>query len=220
MEYSAVYRVGNIVVTDTAVTGWAYPKEGPSCCALSLWSGESLVRAIRADGYCEKAKDNGIRYGWCQFHVEVSPDFYIFNDKLSFKCIKSGVVLFEQAFELFNFDKGPVRSVRRGSVGNILHDRTEDSFFDVSCFSAVILALYNRFSPREFVFFAYRWILHREADSPGLETYSRIINESGDPMRVIAGLMSEPEFGGEKGMLLQGVFTPNFVSNVYFDPCE
>lgn len=216
MIYEPVYRIDKLRVEQGRVSGWAYPRSGPRCCALGLFSGSTLIFAARCDQFDRGAAVHGVRDGWCGFAFDLDAEFFVRTDVCEIRCLTSGSQLgsFELGRDLVRDTKGDI--ARRRSLRSLIN-RRDDEGVSLDCYLNVMERMASQRSFEQTVTFLFQFLLRRLPDQEGMRSFADRL-EAGEPYRELLQTVVElEEYRRWKDKPLPNIFSDQFPESPVFE---
>ncbi len=220
MIYSIIHGCDGLRLRGSQFDGLAYPQAGPHCCAVKLVSDGRIVGAVRADQFSAFAAEQRLRDGWCAFHIELKHDHFIFSDRLVLQCMVSGREIHAVEFDAVSWEdrEAELQHSKMVPLGELLGPRAPSAQADIRAYQPLIDRVADRLNDEQYVAFAYRFILGRDADEAGKAWYVSIMRDTGDRNAILLDLLKSKEFTDNRRGRLPTPFDEQFAAVPLFLP--
>jgi hypothetical protein len=220
--YAAIHECKELSLDGTTLCGLAYPKTGPHCCAITLVSDGRIVGAIRADQFSMFAAESDLRDGWCAFRVVLAYEHFIFSDQLVLKCMVSGNVVHIVEFDSVRWGNDAAISPQSLPVPitDLIFPGRGSVRADLCAYHQLIERISKPLNDEQYVNFAFKFILGRDADSDGKNAYVSFIRETGDRKAMLLALWNSQEFAEKRRGYLPSPFAESFPAIPNFVPVK
>lgn len=200
-----------------AISGVAWPDNGPFCCAIALVSSNRMLAAIRADLYSSTAAKNKIRDGWCGFSIDILPEYFLFSDQIEFRCLATGKLLEKFCFDVFEFDESGI-SRNQGPIPIDVDGTLKDQ--ELLSFLPLVRRLSGVLDDERYVEFLYRFLFAREPDHVGQQTQLSMLRNGVSRETLYKTLVGSSEFLARKSLGIRSPFDESFPVAPKFEPTQ
>ena len=217
IDYAPVYGHGIIARDGGVLLGIAYPMEGERPSAIGAYSGEMLVAAVRADRFQTAALNLGIRSGWCGFSLELSEEFFLRADVAELRCLVSGARL--RSIPQSMLDRRNWVSGRNRPPVLVNELLMPDPWYQTfEPFEAIVTRTIRDVGLEQKITFLYRFLMRREPDPIGLQSYMGLCG-GGLPIEEVARrLLDSEEFAKRiRSVPFSSVFDSDFPGPPVFE---
>jgi hypothetical protein len=179
-----------------------------------------MVGAVRADQFSRFAAESHLRDGWCAFHIELTCDHFVFSDQLVMQCAVSGNVLHNVEFGAVRWEDHAAVSPQPVQVpfGELSFRRVTSGELGIRAYQPLIDRISALLNDEQYLNFAFRFILGREPDEDGKNTYLSSIRGIGDRAALLLALLNSEEFAKNRRGQLPSPFDEEFPAVPIFLP--